>query len=190
MINQKEKQIIWEEGGGGTRPLEQESKLRFRPRKTFTVQVPGSSNEIMSSKYRLEVGQDNGRAAVWRARGLEGRQGRTRRLNQCFTSAGEAAASRRRALVGEEVTSAWVLVGFQRVNDPGRKEDATREHSFFPTRAVEEQSPYWKLGSFPKRPLPPGLEDNQEPQLWVSGWLHSLPVEQIPTPQMTPQGLA
>lgn len=111
---------IWEEGGGGTRPLEQESKLRFRPRKTFTVQVPGSSNEIMSSKYRLEGGQDNGRAAVWRAGGLDGRQGRTRTLNRCFTS-----PERRRpaggetALVGEEVTSAGVLVGFQRVNDPG-----------------------------------------------------------------------
>lgn len=43
------------------------SKRRFRPRKTLTVQVPGSSNEIMSSKYRPEVGQDNGRAGVWRA---------------------------------------------------------------------------------------------------------------------------
>lgn len=32
---------------GETCPLEQGSKQRFRPRKTVTVQVPGSSNEIM-----------------------------------------------------------------------------------------------------------------------------------------------
>lgn len=56
MIKQKEKQIIWEEGVGKTRPPEQELKWRFRLRKKFTVQMPGSSNEMMSSKYRPEVG--------------------------------------------------------------------------------------------------------------------------------------
>lgn len=60
LINQREKQIIREEGGGETRPLEQEANRRFRPRKAFTVQVPGSSSETESSNFRPEVGQANG----------------------------------------------------------------------------------------------------------------------------------
>lgn len=53
-------QIIWDKEGV-RQVLLSKSKQRFRPRKILIVQVPGSSNEIMSSKYRPEVGHDNGR---------------------------------------------------------------------------------------------------------------------------------
>lgn len=38
--------------------------------------MPGSSNEIMSSKYRPEVGQDHGRAGGWRLEAGAQKEGR------------------------------------------------------------------------------------------------------------------
>lgn len=64
VMNWKAQQIIWEKEGVRHIPLSK-SKRRFRPR-TLTVQVPGSSNEIMSSKHRPEVGQYHGWAGGWR----------------------------------------------------------------------------------------------------------------------------
>ena len=76
--------------------------------------------------------------------------------------------SQMRALAEDaEATSGGVPVGdFLWVNNAGGKGDVTREHSFIPLRAEEKQSRDWKLGSFPKWPPPPNLEDSQDIQLW------------------------